>query len=155
MRKLCIKKGVISLFFLLISCNSPPCQQWRYDAVITGCRAYNSVQLTLPPADLKSISVDLVHGVNGTRMYINTLSIPFPCDSGKPEKIYLNYKIDSVWCGIEVDRLQGGQRLLLPEFAVQHFIEALLKNKSIQINVERYDVTIVSTGFSELYSKLS
>jgi hypothetical protein len=150
-----IKKGIISLFFIFNSCSAPPCQEWQFDAVITKCDTYNSGRLTLPPADLKSISLDLVRGTTGLRMYVNTLLLPFPCGSHDSEKVHLNYLIDNIWYTTETDRLQGGQRLLLSETSTQQIIEALLESKSIQMIVGRYDVVIVSTRFPQLYLRLS
>ena len=87
-------------------------------------------------------------------MYVNTLLLPFPCDSHNLEKTQLHYLIDEIWYSTEADRLQGGQRLLMPEQSAQQIIEALLANKSIQMIVGRYDFTIISTSFCEHYLKL-
>lgn len=140
---------------MLNGCSTPGCQQWQFDTILTPYSCYNSGRLTLLPADLKSVSLELVRGVSGERLYVNTLSLSFPCDLNNSSKCQLTFAIDEVNYSVSADRLQGGQRLLLPQAATQQIIEALLENKSVQMTVGRYHVVIISTSFPELYKKLS
>lgn len=148
------KGGLVCLILIFTSCAST-CNQWQFEATITACPCYNSGRMTISSCDpLKNLSLELVRGSSGLRVYLNTHSLPFPCDPNHPDMTSLLLTIDGVDDCVIADRFQGGQRLLLPPQTAQKTIEKLLANKSLHITVGRYHAVIESTCFSELYKKL-
>lgn len=148
------KRAIVVLFLFLCSC-SKSFPEWEYGRVITSCPAYNSGRLLLRPENpFRGLELELSCGCSGLRMYVNAFSLAFPKEEGCSSKTKILISSDQESYTVFADRLEGGQRLLLPPEAAQNIIRKLLACKTIFISAGRYKSEIVPRGFSEAYHKL-
>lgn len=150
--KIWLRGGLIVASLFLSSCQST-IREWHEDCVVTPNASYNSKRLYLPPEPpLCNIEVELVLSESDSRFYINTLSIPFSHLSDDVSKTIITFGVGDLFQEFIVDRLLGGQRLLLSPEASAFVIDALVNNQCVCLKVGRYQADIVPTGFFALYT---
>jgi hypothetical protein len=142
------------IIFLVTSC-SPQCNQWKLAVIKADCPPAKYARACLPACNTFNGMEAVLMSSNGTtHFYLNALTLLFPvyeCDNAHTEiKIVIE---EENYCFI-VDRLQGGQRLLLPEEAKQLIVDALLEFKCVEISTGRYQTTLIYENFQNVYSCL-
>jgi hypothetical protein len=141
-------------FFLLFSCAGCG-PSWGFQKGISHCFNDNSGRIFLPPTGPTSgLSMEIVRGSYGVRMYVNVLQLEAPLDPSSPEVTPVVLSIYGNVVVVMADRFQGGQRLLLPEDITDELIDVLLSNQSFLVYVGCYEAEIVPTGFCEAYKKI-
>ncbi|MEI8365700.1 MAG: hypothetical protein WCF65_04695 [Parachlamydiaceae bacterium] len=151
-------KRLVYLLFLIsclfVSC-SPPCYQWKFAAIKADCPPATYVKGYLPACNTFSgIEAQLVC-TNGTFvLYLDTCTLQFPSTSDCPTQTKVNISVNNHKYQILAERLEGGQRLILPDDTVQFIIYSLLQASCVEISVGRYQTTLVCEGFSKTYNQL-
>lgn len=87
-------------------------------------------------------------------MYLGAYSLEFPSSREDPCKTQVTVTIDDQPFVALADRLEGGQKLLMPSDATQSIITALLENRIVTIKAGRYLTEIITANFCELYGEL-
>ncbi len=105
---------------------------------------------------------DPVHGVDlefvqtfdclKTYLLVGKTAVPSSKDSTK--KISVKIEIEEILLTCEADRLEGGQRFILPHEMTDALIEALLAKKNVTISIPGYRSSVDSEGFVEHFRKI-
>lgn len=85
------------------------------------------------------------------RMYMNVYSLPIPSDPLDPSKAIVTLTIGDNAETIQLERFEGGQRLLFPDYIAEQIITALLNQQDITISSERYQSKIIYDDFDRQY----
>ena len=145
----CLLISFLSLFSF--SC-STSCRQWHLDEMIGSNDCYHSSRLYLLSEDAYcNLELVLIRSKSGIRMYLNTFSVPFPWESNDECKTAIYLCVDGNEFAFVSDRLQGGQRLLLPPDAVELIISTLMNGEQLSVRAGRYQMVVIPTRFGELF----
>ena len=148
------KRVCVTLFLFLSSC-SKNCQEWEYGEVVTCYHAYDSGRLILRPENpFSGLELELSRGCSGLRMYVNAFSLAFAKEGACCSKTRINISSGQESYTVFADRLEGGQRLLLPPEATNDIIGKLLACQSVCLSTGRYKSEITPRGFAASYQKL-
>lgn len=149
------KKALLSAFFLLVTSCSQPCQQWQIQETITRCPYYSSGKIFLSPnEEFGTLELEIDRGSSGLKMYVNAFILEIPSLPDDCSKAELIVSIENQSFTVITDRFEGGQRLLVPSEAANIIINALLECKTICLHAGRFQSTIISTGFPQVYYEL-
>ncbi|MBS0652994.1 MAG: hypothetical protein JSR39_05635 [Verrucomicrobia bacterium] len=141
------------LSVILASCRSS--SPWALDRVESGNSDFNSAKLTFPANDpIHGIDVEFLNTSKNLYVYLNVHSIPIPALKNNPKYAFVHLTIGTEKYRFEALRREGGQRLLLPEEAVDLMISSLRKNLPIEIKVSGYSTQITPSGFPEKFKKM-
>jgi hypothetical protein len=133
--------------FLLGSC----CQQkgWIYREVISDFPQFDSAQLMhVPENKFNGIEVELLTGEFGTLGFLNVYCGQIPSGTLILQIGGCNYP----YTGIV---MEGGQRLLLPDAAIQTIIQSLLSGQTIRVCLEGFWTELCPENFSRRYCRFS
>lgn len=135
---LCSRKKAVSAFFLLffsfLSCSSP--SSWQSSHHYQSPRAYRSKQILCKASDsYKTIQLEIIKTPSSLCAYLHTLSQEFSeLESFKGySEVTLSTENDKKL--FIAPRLQGGQKILLPEEALQWILNALNQNETVLVQV--------------------
>lgn len=148
------KRACLVLFFFQITACTKRAPCWKYDNVSNSCSEYRSAKLWSPAQDpFRGLEVELISSHSGLRMYVNTYSRTFPAnEEGKCEITMSSSQIEPPKT-FYADRLEGGQRLLLPPQATSWTIEQLLLGNTIKMTTGRYSTEVSPEEFNTFYPK--
>lgn len=139
----------------LSSCSSPV-RHWEIEQTLTCNPCYNSGKVYFPPCDeIFGLELELARGPTDYRMYLNIFSRQFPSEDEEGNKTKVSVTIAEQPTDFLANRFQGGQRLLLPDEAVDQIINALIDNQTVTIAVGRYSSEIVSENFIAVFDELN
>ncbi len=146
------KKNCFFLLFLLPSCSCGPC--WVYREVDTSCPSNNSAFLSYPVLNgFNGIEVQLLRGDFGTLAYLNIPCREIPPLPDAPRYANVLLIIEEDYYSFQAIRMEGGQRLLLPDEATDLLIHALLNCVSVVIALPSHYAEICPMRFESLYRK--
>lgn len=143
------------LLILCTSCAAVPCREWQFTCIKTPDPCFSSSRLILRTSNrFRGLDVEFIQTANGMEMHLNAFSLPFSNAPDDPSKTSVKITIeDEVWV-ILAERLDGGQRLLIPFAVSQQVVAALLNEQDVQIQVGRYQEELLAQGFAILYEKM-
>lgn len=146
-------RAIFALFFILHSCT--PCnREWFYQEVRAESPCVHSKRiLLLPENPYRGIGLQFVRTCSGERAYLDIYSLCFPKDMEEPDSTLVRISSDAGSYEFRADRLEGGQRLLLPGDAESFLIEQLLNCRTLTISAGRYQDEITPRAFREAYRK--
>ena len=145
------KRVSLTLFLFLCSC-SKPCSQWQNERAVTCCESQNSSRLMRCSSNrFRGLELEIARGCSGMRMYLNVHSLCFPCDETTPPKTTVHITSGQESYDVWADRLEGGQRLLLPPEAAQSIICHLLNGNTVSLSAGRFKEEISPEGFCAAY----
>ncbi|MCB1112267.1 MAG: hypothetical protein H7A37_00295 [Chlamydiales bacterium] len=148
----CFSYGKVSFLLLslfLCSCVPQPSRCWQHYCDDACEPQYRTVKTWLPAVDrFQSLELEVLTNNEGTYVFINTFSLPIPSAPGHPSKAFVTITIDDSEQQFLADRLEGGQRLRLPEDAAQLLIGALKSQQCIQVRTGRYSADVTTTNFT-------
>lgn len=147
---------LLSFSLLFVFGCSSACRQWQYDDVCTPCGLYNSGRMILPvciPGN--NLELEIRRGLSGTHVYVNVCSLPVPPASDDNSIAPVTVSVGDSITKTFAERLQGGQRLILPCEISQDIINGLLNNECIVISAGAYQAEIINTGFHKHYERLN
>lgn len=146
-----MKRASMALFFFFIACSSD-CSLWQHDIVRTKCSKYDSDRIILRPNNIfRGLELELARTCSGDRMYVNVFSLSLPRDPDHPSKTKITIITEDEEYHVLADRLEGGQRLLLPGTTADFIIQKLLEDQAICISIGRYRSEIYPNDFREAY----
>ncbi len=147
-----LEKSIIALLFFFLPCCSPK-TGWVYQEVKTKPITSNSANLRIPVANpFNGLELQFLKGTFGTRAYLSVQAREILPQANDPVAIIVNEQPYS----FATTRMEGGQRLLLPEEATQLLISALSKNQKVIIAASGgFYSEIPPTNFGKPYRKLS
>ena len=146
----------ILLLFFITSCFSKSHDPaWVLQKNVTEKHAYNSGKLSYPAqSQFNGIEIELMKSSRDLRLYLNVFTRSIPSASNDPSKALVSLNIAGKQTDFFADRFEGGQRLLLPQNALDTILEALQQDSTIEITLTGYRATISPDRFTKLYSKL-
>ena len=149
------KRVFSSLFLFLFSCIacSPPCHQWQIAIIKAYCPPATYVKTYLPATNTFSgMEVELMCHNGCLNLYLNAITLQFPTTNPKQTELKI-VVCDQTYIFL-AERLNGGQRLLLPDDAKQLVICSLLEENCVKIYAGRYETTVTDEGFAKTYNDL-
>lgn len=142
-------------FFCLFSCNAPCFPHWGFNEIASSCPTQNSAQILFPSnKSYQPVQLELLRTGSGIWMYLNFLSVPVPKNQNDPCKATVKCQVQEEVFFVEAERLEGGQRLLIPEDSANKITEFLLQNETINIRIGHYKALIQPCMFQTQYQKL-
>ncbi len=146
------------LLLVLLSLHLTSCRSnshWALNRVESGNPQFDSTKLTFYSTDpINGIDLELLNTHQQLYVYLNVHSVPIPPLKTDPKHALVHITIGKEKHRVEALRREGGQRLLLPEDAVQLILDALKKEQSLDLAISGYRVSIDPEGFSERYEKM-
>ncbi|CRX38014.1 hypothetical protein [Estrella lausannensis] len=152
-----MKRAVYALFFFLLIFSGCCTKNvaWQFDSFCERtCNGFKKIRYV--DANIcKNLEVDFILSSEGLRMYISILSIPLRSSPGAPQttECKLHYG-DGAEDTIQLSRLEGGQRFLVPDDAMHTVIDRLWAGDSVVIKLGRYEGILVSDNFRAVYQEL-
>ena len=138
---------------LLASCRST--NPWSVDRVTSGNTKFNSTKLTHFTNDpIHGLDLEFLKTHDRLYVYLNVHSTPIPPLKTDPESSFVYISVESEKHRFEAHRREGGQRLLLPDSAVELIISSLEQQHPITIHVAGYQSLIAPSEFSKQYQKI-
>lgn len=144
------------VFFLisLVSCSSSK-QLWKFRTIKATypCSTYTKIYLpTCHP--FNGLEAELLCNGPDMALFLNALILCFPNNTDIQGKIVVDVCIDEQYYQFLADRFEGGQRLKLPNEAMQLIIASLLDNSPVKVSVDRYEAILETGNFKEVYLKV-
>lgn len=134
---------------LAVSCQSSP-PSWKVSETKSRHPSYQACSISQKPDNpYRGMELEFVRTSSRTHAYLNVFSLTFPSDRLDENKTKVVIKIEDEEQIFLAHRLEGGQRLLLPEDARDLLVQALLENKPVAMIAGRFDVKISPGNFSK------
>ena len=145
---------MLTLFLFLCSC-SKPCNNWEYKGMISSCPPVTYGKIYLSPKNhFRELELEFSRGCSGIKMYLNAFSVEFPQNGGGSSTTKVLIQAGQESYEVDADRLEGGQRLILPQGVSENIICRLLNQEQVCISAGKYKSEISPQGFSKVYDKL-
>lgn len=87
-------------------------------------------------------------------MYLIVHSTPIPYSKDCPKKVMVKIEMDQIPMACQADRLEGGQRFLLPEKMTQMMIKAFCDKKKVTVSLPGYQSLIDGEKFMDHFQKM-
>lgn len=153
MRKKALKAFFLILF--LLSACSKPCHQWELITVKADCPPVLFSKIFLPAVNnFNGIETEFLSTGHDVQLYFNARTLEFPTNPRNPSLTDVTFTIDGHQYQTQAERFEGGQRLLLPESAQQPIIFALMGGCTVDVNIGRYQATLIPDNFSCIYNQI-
>jgi len=144
---------VLLALLLLSGCRSDT--SWTVDHVASGRSRFNSTKLTYTAADpINGLDLEFLKTREHLYVYLNVHSVPIPPLKTDPHHSFVYITVDTERHRFEAVRREGGQRLLLPEDAINLIISSLNQQLPVEIAVSGYSSLISPSDFSKKYKKI-
>lgn len=147
-------------FFLFVSillAGSVGCARqnnWSYREVISHSPQFDSFQLQhLPEKDLSGIGVELLKGSFGTYCYLTVNCCQIPPFRQDPTSALLVLQINEQTYPYKTERMEGGQKVKLPDEATQKLLEALGEGNAVTVYLEGFMEEIQPRNFFKFSKK--
>jgi hypothetical protein len=133
-------------FFILSAC-SQTLSTWKVDSINTNNPQYNSTRLVYTD---KNARLEFYRTFYKTIGYLSVTSLPIPHSPDNPTTSTLSLKIDNEEEKILTHRIEGGQKLVIPETTLYKIINAMKKQSTITLKAGRYKLVIPPAPEQEL-----
>jgi hypothetical protein len=141
------------IFLLFAACSSH--KEWTYREVVSSNPEFNSCLLRYQTKnEIIGIGVELLKGSFGTLGYLNVCSRQIPHLPETPNQSIVVFVIGDEKFPYKAERMEGGQKLLLPEDAKEKLIASLQDNKTVTIYLDGFMSTLEPSNFPKLYNRL-
>ncbi len=146
------------LLFFFSSCSATN-ERWvlqSSQSSLPSCRRFSRIYM--PPEDQYfGLEIELVlspkdHDHN---LFINVFSRKIPPHKNQDKRAVVTIEIEGKTNTCLADRLEGGQRLRVPEDCAQQIITAFLTNKTILIKLQGYQRSIKPLNFPSLFTNFA
>jgi len=148
------KKGaLVALFFFLSGCSNE-CPSWRNENIqSSSCPSYSIKKVYFPTKNnLSGLELEIADSLTGLRMYLNSFSTILPAEEDDAHQTNVTYIVADQRYQAAAYRMEGGQRLLLPNDATEQILDALWDQQTVEFQVGRYKAVVDPDGFREAYS---
>jgi hypothetical protein len=137
-------KSLIACLLLLSAC-ADPCY-WRHQEIKTGpCRS--EVLHYLPINNTNGIDLEFQKGTYGTLGYVGVYCKEIPPSKENALTSEVIIAIDGAGMRYYALRMEGGQRLLLPDVATTALLDAFCAGKNVIIGLEGYYGEFLAADF--------
>lgn len=143
-----------TLFLILLASCSHNCQQWKLATIKAShpCSTYTKARLA--PSDLfNGMEAELLCNGNDETLFFNVHILCFPPAKNPEGKIDVAVCIKGESFTFAAYRLEGGQRLMLPDEAKQIIVASLLEGFPVYVSVGRYEAKLVCNNFQKVYTE--
>lgn len=141
----------LSSIFFLSSCGT--CG-WEYREVVTDYIDYNSAQLThLIQEEFSGIEVQFLKGEFGVITYLNVMCRTIPPFNDHPSEALVVLEIDGEKTPIVATRMEGGQRVRLPDEMGWKMLDALDADQTVKVYLDGFGTELCNSGFKYNYKK--
>lgn len=132
---------------VLSACRST---HWSHEKIHSNYAQFSYSKITHRAKDLiHGVDVEFAHADGRIKTYLLVHSTPIP-----HARIQVRLEIEGISTVCTADRLQGGQRFLLPEDSAHILIDALLAEKQVILTIPGYQSHITAEGFAEHFRKI-
>jgi hypothetical protein len=157
MKKSNYYRRVLSTLCLLCLCScSKTTREWNFWTNGNPNACFSSGRMTLASDNTTSqMELEISRTASGTRMYLNIFLLAVAPLSEDPNKATFELIIEGqAPLRFYPYRLEGGQRLLLPQEVSDYIIELLLSNQCFTIKLGRNQLMVIPQQFEKNYQKL-
>ncbi len=151
-----IATAIRSLAFILVAAScQPESNSWEVKETKSRHRSHQAVRLAKKPDNpFRGMEIEFVKTSSGRRAYLNVYSLAFPSTGADGKQTEVLIRSGEIEHRFLASRLEGGQRVLLPEDATNLLIEQLTNQQTVVIISGRFDVKVSPGEFPSLKNKL-
>jgi len=151
-----IATAIRSLAIILVAASCQPASNsWEVKETKSQHRSHQAIRLAKKPDNpFRGMELEFVRTASGRRAYLNVYSLAFPSMGVDGKQTEVLIKSGEIEHRFLASRLEGGQRLLLPEDAKNLLIEQLTNHQKVVIISGRFDVEVSPGEFPSLKNKL-
>ncbi len=132
-----MRTPLLGLIMLLPACSSH--KEWNASQVVSRSKPFNSAQLQYTSDnELQGVGVELLKGAFGTLGYLNVSARQIPTLPEAPEMSIVVLVIEGEKFPYHANRMEGGQKLLLPSEATEKLISTLESNQAVSIHLDGF-----------------
>ncbi len=147
------KKAWTAFLLFLYSCAAATQAKWEYDEVISHYPAVSSATLYFEPCNLfREMRLEICRTCSGLKTYLSIFSLSLPQEASNPHKTSITLACDGLELTFLADRLEGGQRLLLPKEAEEALIRWMLEDHIVTITCGRFQTEVPPKDFLKLHA---
>lgn len=147
-----MKTHILSLILLLTACTTP--KKWTYSEVVSKTPQFSSTLLQYEPDDEQiGVGVELLKGSFGIVGYLNVQTCKIPSLPDEPNASLVVFAIEDEKIPYKAERMEGGQKLRLPDAAIEKLICALQNSQSVTIYLDGYMSVLETSNFSKASKK--
>jgi hypothetical protein len=148
--------SVLFLFFLLFSCCSSAKRCWEVERIESYCpsKAFIKAYLSAPNT-FDGLEAEILGSGEEFHFFLNAFTLQLPCEKDKPRQTKVLMATETEERVYFADRLEGGQRLRLPDEAFGWILSALNDNTEVEITVGRYTTTLVPDNFESIFAQMT
>lgn len=143
--------ALVLITLLKTSC-CPQYNHWKLAAIKADCPTASYVKVYLPPCNTFNGLEAVFMSCNGNmHLYFNALTLLFPClcNDENHSEVVIIIKDESY--RFIAERLQGGQRLLMPEESMLLITLCLLEKECVEVSIGRYHALLTHENFEKSY----
>lgn len=138
---------------LLLLCSCARSSHWSSNEIHSRTKEHDSSKLSYHSRDrAHGIDVEFLKTKDHLNVYLNVHSIPIPASPSKTASLKLELEGKILTC--EAYRMEGGQRLRLPEEIATLLIESLKNHNDVILTLPGYRTTIMAEDFSKKFHRL-
>lgn len=142
------------ILLLMTSCSNKKAL-WEISETKTRHTSHQAFRISQKPNNIfRGIEVEFVRTSSGLRTYLNVHTLAFTENRFNHKKTEIVFISGGDEKSFLADRLEGGQRLLLPMEAQEFLLEKLSKNQSVKVISGRFDVDILPEELPSHLAKL-
>ncbi|MGM0440021.1 MAG: hypothetical protein ACQEP8_02770 [Chlamydiota bacterium] len=137
----------LTLLFIFNSCTSSP-PRWQFENLRGTHASDRSERIFFPASNpVTGLEVEFLRSSFGRQMYLNVFSRTIPPAKDKENLSLVSIVVNDQVQNFYAYRLQGGQRLLIPDYYQEYIIKSLSQGKEVTIKLQGFQETIPSANF--------
>lgn len=148
------------VFFIFLAILLASCQKrdsWQHSAIRTGNKEFDAKRLTYPALSKHSdIEIEFLRIKNRLHVYLNVYSESIPSLENDQKLSLIVIESKGIKQEFFVERLEGGQRLRIPEESLPLFIKLLESHSNLILSAKGgYKAKIQTHHFKDHFKKLN
>ncbi len=138
---------ILGLILLSLFACGKPCY-WTHDTIRSHHKDYSKIVYN-PRDPIHGIELELVSAEEHLKGYLNIHACPLPLHPDQSKSIVVKIEIDGQTTTYEAFRLEGGQRVLLPDDLLNTLVNSLSNDINVTVILPGYRSQILAEGFME------
>lgn len=145
------KEGIFFLLLFFMASCSKSCY-WKYQEIETQCPLYRTASLFHQSDNqFSGLKLEFLKGSYGTKGFISVFASEIPPALEDPKMSRVIIAIDETVESFLAVRMEGGQKVLLPENATFLLIDALQAQRKVVVALDGYYSEIPACDFPKFY----
>ena len=140
------------LLFLLLLAACTQEKSWTYQEVKASAPQFHSQSLSFSSNAINGIGVEILQGSFGIVGYLNVTSCTIPSIPDAPDQAIISLQAGEEQLVYRGKKMEGSQRVRLPEEALSYLISSLQNNHSVTIYLDGYSTEVTPKKFKKLLS---